>query len=139
MLDLSYNELKVLDFQEFRHLFKLNKLKLFENHINSIIPANVENRSLQYASHMYLPGNKVGIIPKDAFNSIRNCTSLILNYNNITTIEPNVFRGLVYLKHLEMKSNKLHSITNETFRGLYSLTFLELSENKISLLENGFL
>lgn len=81
-LDLSKNQISLIESDAFYNLTNLQRLDLSENQINNIY--------------------------KEMFKSLGNLERLILAHNHIRTMAPNTFDYLVGLKQLDITENLLH-------------------------------
>ena len=107
-LDLSFNELKVLEEETFKHLITLKYLNLAYNQIDFI-------NLFAFSSYTH------NLIELDLSNN------LILD----NSMEFLLFSSLTNLKYLNMDDNQLTSLSNHLFYNLYSLEHLSLKKNKL--------
>lgn len=81
---------------------------------------------------LYLHGNNIEEIPKDAFQGLKKLHTLHLWSNNINSLENGVFDDLKALRSLELSKNNLTNISEELFSKLIKLEWLNLSGNNIT-------
>ncbi|XP_068197324.1 carboxypeptidase N subunit 2 [Antennarius striatus] len=85
-----------------------------------------ELQELEISGNPWLDGLHAG-----TFSSQGNLTTLLLNFNRITTVHPGTFDSLRRLETLQMKGNAVSQLTAPLFLHLHSLRVLDLSQNKI--------
>jgi len=161
-LDLSHNNLKVLDINILKVLPNLSHLYLDGNEINKIVPRVFGNHSL--LKHIDLDNNKTEDLRNDVFygmfdlKSIRlegkklqylhlekflelpNLHSLYLSMNLGLHIQTGLhFVTSLSLKHLALTFCNISSVTFETFANVSELEWLNLSYNYLKTLDINIL
>ena len=123
-LDLSSNKLTQL---RLKH-YKLKILDLSDNNISSVRSLSLEGLiSLQ---ELNLAQNKIISLPADAFVGSGLLTVLNLKSNRIVSLEAGSLDELASLKELVLTKNRLSSFPKGLFSQLKSLQLLELNKNK---------
>lgn len=84
---------------------------------------------------MQLSGNKIEVIPSNAFIGAPIVQIIDLSANKIKNIEDGAFNGLSRLSHLHFTRNELQSIRNGTFGGALNLKQIVLDRNQIETIE----
>lgn len=107
-LDISYNDLKVMD----RQIHKLTALR-----------------------QLIMRNNSLSYLQNGAFSGMLYLEVLDLSNNQLYSIEPHTFGGLNYLKKLNLEGNRLHFLSPQWFVSMPSLGWLFLSNNLIGRLK----
>lgn len=122
--------LMTLTSQAFSNCYKLKSLHIDGNKKLTEIPAgfaedcgNVEN--------LYMPGNAIKTIDKEAFKGLQNLNYLVLTKNDIEELNVDVFNNLGQLQHLFLDQNKIKIINNDLFYPLRKLQLLSITQNQI--------
>ena len=106
LLDLSHNQLEILEHQTLTGLDVLHTLALSHNKLHSLHPS-----------------------------SLKNCTlalqDLALNNNFLTEI-PKAIHFMTSLRSLDLSANLIGVLKRESLQGLPKLTALKLSQNELS-------
>ncbi|KAJ8958595.1 hypothetical protein NQ318_016316 [Aromia moschata] len=134
-LDLSHNMLgDSLGDGSFSGLLTLQRLNLNYNGIqNPPWPALNQLTSLQY---VYMEGNNLTKLSRNAFGKLPVVFELNLANNNLNNISTRAFEGLLQVLVLNLTNNNLTYIPNGAFQGLVALKTLDLSHNRIAKLDN---
>ena len=130
-LELSGNQIKVIDSKAFNNLVSLRALKLSTNQINTIEFDTFSN--MLFLQVLYLNNNQIDAIEPKTFNNLSFLRELYLHNNQITSIHLKIFNNLTSLKHLELWGNLITEIDGAVFKDLESLEFLSLSKKKTIL------
>ena len=136
-------------------------LHLQYNHIPTL--TKTKTNGLNRLKYLYMDGNSLGRIDKDALCEMPNLVRLSLDNTNVsslasrtfdclgrleelnlarnslTSLPANAFFGLRKLKYLNLEGNKLSRLDKEMFSGLIRLQFLQISRNKITVLRSNIL
>lgn len=128
-LDLSINNITLININILNNLLNLSLLNLKENYIQSIFNGSFE--SLSRLQHLDLSRNKIKNIERGAFKGLIGLTTLILSGNRIRTVYSDTFQGLRKLDILDMSSNSVNTVVLDAFEELRNLNQLNLSGNSI--------
>ncbi|XP_029442799.1 toll-like receptor 3 [Rhinatrema bivittatum] len=145
-LNLSSNDLSVIDNSSFAWLPHLEYLSLENNRISHLTPftfyglSNLKSLNLK-KSLLGTNSSKFSKIDDLSFHWLKRLENLEMDDNCFSKMTPNTFTGLSSLKYLSLCncSADLKTITNETFSSLFnsSLLFLNLTKCGISRLQKG--
>jgi len=162
VLDLSYNNLRILDINILKVLPKLSLLKFERNEISEIMPGTFDKISpLEYLD---LDHNRIKHLESDTFNVLVNLKYIHLQGNQLQYLHPDTFIGLpklqslllsknsglqipIYrhfinshsLKHLGISGCNVSSVSVETFANVTALEWLDLSYNNLRSLDVNIL
>ncbi|XP_069487641.1 toll-like receptor 3 isoform X2 [Ambystoma mexicanum] len=143
VLDISVNNLTVIDNNSFASIPHLEYLSLEGNHIAHLSPltfSGLPNLKLLNLRKC-LGGAKQSQIEDFSFQPLSGLENLIMDENIFPRITENMFTGLKSLKYLNLCSCSigLRTITNTTFSSLAdsSLISLNLTKNRITNLQSG--
>jgi Leucine-rich repeat (LRR) protein len=154
-LDLSSNNLNLIDANAFKGSLGVNELILDTNKIED----------LTFLEHVInlkkldLNDNKIRDIKSQTFLKMNQLEYLSLQKNQISTLEPDIFRNLnvlayldvsfnkiqvfnqqfpvtSHLEHLDLSNNLIKSFDSVSFKGLSTLRDLILSNNQIEKIKN---
>lgn len=136
-LDLSLNNISLIEGTPFQYFSHLEELNLYKNNI-SVIGPNAFSQ---------LPSLKTLDLSNNSLTSINNTTLQSLNgsvleviyleLNRIETIHPGSFRGLGQLRYLKLSKNQIkQKFMGPEFEGMPKLEFLDLALNKEISLDN---
>ncbi|XP_030199614.1 toll-like receptor 13 isoform X1 [Gadus morhua] len=134
-LDLSCNNISVIDCDDFANMTGLKVLHLYKNHLSALKDCvfkdlvNLKELMLQNCSIDQLNGALKKNMP--------NLIHLSLLNNQLTVLDHGEFKALNSLQNLTLEGNKLNKLKNGTFFGLSSLTHLSLQSNEITEISNG--
>ena len=160
-LNLSRNNLKLLDKNVFANLSQLSNLDLSQNFLETLHPKAFEglkhlehlNLGYNYITNFHpvllsdliklqslcLSGNRLTTLPDDAFSNLASLSHLLLDSNQLENqLNPNVFNKVKnHLKILDLSQNKLKEISS-ALKGLSggSLQSLSISDNFVSNLKS---
>lgn len=136
-LDLSGNQISMLQNYVFDPLVALKNMSLSNNQIFSIETETFRNLpNLQYLD---LFGNKLDMVDNSWLNSLKSMEFLSLKANKIQSLKPNSFHHLISLQMLDLSFNSISVIPHPVFFPLKNLKFLSLAMNKLdSLSESAF-
>ncbi|XP_076245480.1 remoulade [Calliopsis andreniformis] len=126
-LDLSKNNIYVIEVNIFKNLTNLKRLDLSQNNITSIGEGCFSG--LENLERLDLSKNQISIIDAYTFKKLLNLKRLDLSGNNISTVIPSLFHDLLALERLKLNDNKLTTLKEGTFYGLLSLKILDVSNN----------
>uniref|UniRef100_A0A3B4BFE5 TIR domain-containing protein n=1 Tax=Periophthalmus magnuspinnatus TaxID=409849 RepID=A0A3B4BFE5_9GOBI len=104
-INLSNNNISMIQLLNFTHFPNLTKLDLNQNSISNI--------------------------GKRTFSQLISLKWLILSNNTLLKLEDNVFDGLPKLTELRVNFNQIDWVAPNAFRSLNSLTLLDLSNNRL--------
>ena len=130
-LDLSHNKLVYINSEMFKKFVNLAQLDLSFNDI-SVIDANAFDYLSNLNVSLDLSYNQLQAIYSNTFAGLSSLTRFYLSSNQVKSIEDNSFASLTKLQLLDMSSNKLTTINASTLNGLESLQRLSLKSNQIA-------
>ncbi|XP_012136170.2 remoulade isoform X1 [Megachile rotundata] len=126
-LDLSKNNIYVIEVNIFKNLTNLRRLNLSQNGITSINEGCFNG--LGNLERLDLSKNQISTIDTYTFRKLPNLKRLDLSGNNISAVKPSLFHDLLTLERLKLNENKLTTLKEGTFYSLKSLKQLDLSNN----------
>jgi len=125
-LDLSYNNLRILDINILKVLPELSELNMKSNDINEIIPGTFER--ISRLEHLQLDYNKIEHLGSDLFYGLLNLKYIDLVGNKLQFLDPDTFVGLPNLQELYLSNNAdLQIPTDRHFINSHSLKVLGIS------------
>ena len=137
-LNLSTNDIHVIQNGSFNQLTKLKKLDLSNNNIRLLTIKTFDGLGSSLET-LNLSQNNISELPPRLFSNISNLKKLNLDYNQIQVLNTLSLNGLEYLNYLSLNYNRLSMIeySNQTFQNLHEL---HLDYNNLSqyLHENRF-
>ncbi|KAL7015942.1 hypothetical protein ACKWTF_016742 [Chironomus riparius] len=129
-LDVSQNQIKVLNFKEVIGLDNFTHLNVSDNFLRNVEPETlVKLTNLQVLD---LRSNLIEFVAEFSFKNMTNLTELLLDFNLIKILLKNSFFGLENLKFLSISNNNLKVLDDLIFVPLLSLEFLNLSINSLT-------
>ena len=137
VLDLSNNDITILNDYSFVKYEKLKILYLRNNSLSSLHSQAFSH--LQGLEYLDLSFNNLGMIPSQTFHDISALLTLSLNGNKITNIQRNTFKNLTRLTNLYLAGNHIQYIHPKAFDGLARLQQLELQNNALSTMNGSVL
>ncbi|KAJ8027249.1 Chondroadherin-like protein [Holothuria leucospilota] len=135
-LDISWNQISVLDPGTF---FRLNRLRnILCSHNNLEIVQNGLFNGTEYSlSRIYLNNNNISIIGNRALQGLAQVIAIYLNNNLIKTLPVGVFIDVINIKYLTLDNNELAYLDEDHFKGLKEMSTLSLQGNRIKTLPLG--
>ena len=132
-LDISHNEINVLQPGTFQNLSKLYSLNISYNFIKQV-PGYIF-RDMFVLHTLDLSGNFLNSIYNDSFAGLHKLTTLILNnLQYLTIIHSGAFDDLHNLKYLSLTNNKRLITLESLLFPLNRLEFLDISNNSLETL-----
>lgn len=135
ILDISFNQITVIEGNIFRNTKKLEKLSMKHNRIRQLEEGVFHE--LSSLKEIDLAENYLQSFLPNTFEDLQSLLKLDLTKNEITVIGQNTFFGLTKLQNLFLAENQIQKITLGAFQYSSSLQDLRLDENFISELEIG--
>ncbi|GIX91296.1 slit 1 protein [Caerostris extrusa] len=136
-LDLSRNQLSILDKENFVALKQLRVLMVNSNMVSSI--QNDTFKSLSKLRILHMNENYLQSLPPKGFHYLENLELLDLCQNSISDIDHEAFFGLKSLKTLLLRDNKITNIPTTPFQYVSKLFKLDLGLNSFERIpENSF-
>ncbi|XP_048511480.1 adhesion G protein-coupled receptor A3 isoform X1 [Athalia rosae] len=126
-LDLSKNEIYLIESEVLKNLTNLRRLNLSVNKISSIDEGSFQG--LQNLERLDLSRNQITTIDAHAFRQLTKLKRLDLSGNKLSAMETTLFHDLLVLDRLKLNQNVLTTLKDGTFYGLNSLKQLDLSGN----------
>lgn len=138
-LDMSYNDLIVVNDNSLSKLRSLSKLLLQNNALSNLEGGAFEG--LLSLEVLNLSSNFMNTLPPDLFSETKSLKEINLSNNTINNLPPGLFDNLDQLQVLDLSLNELTSqwINKNTFVGLLRLVILNLSYNKLSRIDRYML
>ncbi len=127
-IDLSHNEIVIIDSDAFVSLTTLELLNLEGNKLTGI---KLRNKSL---TTLNLRKNQILKLSDKSFEELPNLNKVDLSVNAIQSISDYAFVGLSNLQFLQLGSNEIASIPTQAFQHTPLLVDLGLSYNSLSVL-----
>ena len=134
-LNMSYNDIQVIEKECFLTLDYLENINLSHNLITEIETRAFNN--LTQLQIVDLSHNVLHLVPKGLFDNTPIST-LDVSYNRISYIRNNTFNGLWSLESLHLNHNQIHGIASHAFRTLYSLESIDLQRNDLRSIQTQF-
>ena len=129
-LDLSINEITLLEDRVFEDLANLEYLNLENNNIVELPSARRVGLS-PGLSVLNMERNSIKRIKPESLIGYTNLTKLLLRHNNIYKISPNAFKPLSMLTVLDLSENEISRFRPGAFDPLTRLEILSLDRNNI--------
>nr|XP_003221650.2 PREDICTED: toll-like receptor 3 isoform X1 [Anolis carolinensis] len=136
ILDLSDNDLSVIENDSLVYFTQLENLNLMNNNITHLFPHSLYG--LSNVNYLNLENAHVRKIDS-ALQWLKHLEDLILDSNKFLEITSNTFKGLDNLKNLSLSLCSISSVTSTTFSSLAnsSLQFLNLTKSGITSIKSG--
>ncbi|KAJ9574817.1 hypothetical protein L9F63_008016, partial [Diploptera punctata] len=134
-LNLSENTLVSVDSQCFEGLNKLEQLDLSRNAI-SVLESAIFSE-LGQLLRLNMSNNNLKYINATCFTGLKTLQLLDLSMNSISILEGAIFSDLTELLRLNLSENRLETLNSECFRGLTRLQQLDASRNQITNVSPG--
>lgn len=131
VLDLSNNNIELIESKSFEKLHLINLQKLFIGKCKIYDISDDAFVGLRGLVELDLNTNKIHDVPSMALSSSPDLMKLILNANDIRIIKTNSFNRLLQLSTLELSDCNIEIIEKGAFNGLKKLEKLRLNGNKI--------
>ncbi|XP_038067180.1 uncharacterized protein LOC119737135 [Patiria miniata] len=128
-LDISGNQIEILDPGMFRQQKNLFSLSVANNKLYNLEPGTFEG--LRWLQKLDLSGNPLVQIQPGAFHHLQSLPHLDLHGLAISHIYSGTFDGLDSLQRLDLSSNNLSELEAGTFDSLRLVTLLDISNNSL--------
>jgi Leucine-rich repeat (LRR) protein len=129
-LDLSKNQISIIEYDAFQPLIRLVSLDLSVNRITDFI---VNPRDLVNVKYLNLNTNNIHNLYFDSFISMKNLQNLDLSNNHLENIPDRTFMNKYNLKHVNMTYNDIKMLQNLRIKMFHPEGgVLDLSNNNIS-------
>ena len=135
ILDLSNNQIRLIDKHLFKSLHLLTHLYLNDNNVSSLHKETFAH--LKSLIKIDLSFNQIKHLPKTTFHNLENLKELSLNNNQLKEINKSAFHGLFRLQKLNLGFNQLNQIDRVMFKELNNLEEIKLNDNQLSLWPNS--
>ncbi len=132
-LDMSHNDLFLIDSRAFNGLSHLEELLLYNNRISKLPPYLFS--PLVQCAKLNLSNNEIVEIKNNTFSGLHNLMFLDLHHNMIAVVEREAFTDLGSLKTLDLHDNVIEHLPSHVFSALAQCTKLSLDFNQISMIE----
>ncbi|XP_008550475.1 protein toll isoform X2 [Microplitis demolitor] len=164
VIELGYNNLKVIERSTFANLGRLYFLNLWNNQISKIEPHSFDE--IQSLESINLHNNKLTAIPPGTFSRLSKLKTINLSHNNftadsfpadmfryndmlvnismfenrrnITTLPSGFFSNLTSLRKINIRSIGLNNLPEDLIWGSKNLTTFDLRKNHISTIPKNF-
>lgn len=129
-LDLSFNNISLLDCHDFANMTRLRELSLEWNKISSL--QQYVFKDLIRLQILKLHANQITKLNSAFKMFLPNLKQLRLNGNKLISIKHREFEGLQSLQNLSLHENQIMKLNNGAFIGLTNLTDIQLQSNAIT-------
>ena len=129
-LDLSHNRLGDLPANSFSDLISLSKLNASHNQLVTF-SANMFSVD-NLLSELNLSNNRIANLPADSFSRLSQLRDLDLSFNATAELPAGVFSSLSSLEYLWLDHNAITSLTSGTFSAVGNLRALSLDKNRLN-------
>ncbi|XP_017768365.1 PREDICTED: insulin-like growth factor-binding protein complex acid labile subunit isoform X1 [Nicrophorus vespilloides] len=137
ILDLSYNNLKMLPKKTFDETTYASELNMAFNYLTELNQIPLHNMTgLKILNVTY---NMLTKIPRHTFPKLYELHTIDLSHNNISEIFNAVFQTLFSIRILDLSYNSLETIKPSTFGPIPTMLDLDLSYNRIRDMSKGAL
>ncbi|KAK0159144.1 hypothetical protein PV328_010066 [Microctonus aethiopoides] len=126
-LDISKNNIYVIEAEIFKNLTNLRRLDISNNKITALGEGSFNG--LGNLERLDLSKNQISFIDPLAFRQLVNLKKLDLSTNKLSTVAPTLFHDLLALERLKLNGNTLKTLSEGSFHGLKLLRQLDLSNN----------
>ena len=133
VLDLSYNNVILIETNSFAGLHRLYTLNLDGNFLETLRAQTFYG--LGNLFQLLLSGNRLASIHVHVFSGLRRLERLELNGNRLATLDVGVFADLKNLLYLDLQGNRFTTLESNVFRSLDRLTYLTLAGNQLRSLD----
>jgi len=130
-INLSENELSVIEDGTFSGLLELRTLYIDKNQLVTVMPMMFDG--LTRLETLDISSNRLSNISSGSFQYLTALRTLSLRENEIQFIRSDAWTGLDKLTDLDLASNRLTAVDKSTFTGLCSLHYVDLSDNKVTV------
>ncbi|KAL7028232.1 hypothetical protein ACKWTF_005770 [Chironomus riparius] len=116
--------------EAFTNCYKLKSLHIDGNKKLTEIPAKFAE-SCSNLVNLYLPGNAIKVIDKEAFKGLDNLNYLVLTRNELEELQPDIFTLAINLQNLFLDHNRIKFLNSDLFYPLRKLQLLSITNNQI--------
>ncbi|XP_070506531.1 insulin-like growth factor-binding protein complex acid labile subunit [Chironomus tepperi] len=116
--------------EAFTNCYKLKSLHIDGNKKLTEIPARFAE-SCSNLVNLYLPGNAIKVIDKEAFKGLDNLHYLVLTRNELEEIDPDLLSSVGNLQNLFLDHNRIKFLNSDLFYPLRKLQLLSITNNQI--------
>jgi Leucine-rich repeat (LRR) protein len=136
-LNLSNNNIEIVDNDAFKGLCRLEELILSKNKLSKLA-INTFN-GLSKLKTLDISFNRIEFLNKNTFTGLTSLKILIVSWNSLCVVTSKLFGGLPSLENLNLSCNQVLYISKYAFASLKKIKILNLSSNFISkILPNQF-
>ncbi|XP_031351561.1 leucine-rich repeat-containing protein let-4-like [Photinus pyralis] len=135
-IDLDNNKLQVWNADWFKNTPNIILLSVRNNQIKEL-PADAfknikgSDKPFKTKTTIFLGGNEIEAIDKNAFRGIKDLQMLDLDKNHIATIDANVFSGMKTIKTLLLAGNKIKCLSDSILDSLPVTEMTNLENNPL--------
>lgn len=129
-IDISENEIKVLEGDVFSNATSIQKLDISKNRIQYLDYRIFSD--LYKLVYLDLSYNKINKLMDGIFQRQEQLEVLVVSDNNLVKLNTNTFKGLENLMYLSLENNHLKFIDIDTFKQLKNLQYLRLANNYLT-------
>lgn len=134
-LDLSKNNITLLEADQFRSQINLQILNISRNNIEKLRKNSLNG--LKALLKLDLSYNRIEELHNTTFLELHSLQSVILSGNRITHLERGLFKSTKHLKELVLDENQLLEIPGAALSDALGLQRLILSQNLICSIDEG--
>lgn len=127
-LNLSDNDLSVIESGTFAELTELEQLDLSEGNIRLIEEGAFAG--LSSLKSLNLGGNKLRSLNPKTFEGLTELRNLSLELNHLNDIDDSLFSTNTKLVNIWLNGNKINVLNPKAFEGLSKLIFIDLQDNE---------
>ncbi len=133
-LDLSINQISVIDEDMFNGLSQLNSIDLHANQLSTLSDGVFSG--LSQLEYLDLSGNYLTTLSDGVFSEVSQLKSIDLSANRFITLSSGVFNRLSQLEFLGLDGNYIATLNEGIFSGLSQLGTLDLGFNELITLSD---
>lgn len=131
LLDLSHNQIRILESRAFAGLKNVKTLLLHNNPTLSVIESN-SFVGLAKLKQLNISHSSIHRLGSSAFAGLHKLQTLIFQSNNLNVIESGAFKDLSDLNYLDLRDNQIQTFKKDIFEKLTELKILHTDSFKVS-------
>lgn len=136
-LNLSHNEISLLNPSNFKHLPALKRLNLSFNNLSSIRPKTFIH--VPHLNALYLDHNHITHLDQDTFIGLTHLRKLSIPHNKIEWIAIGAFNDLTHTKLVDLSNNQLQLISPQVLTPFANVKKLNISHNNFKIIHSQVL